>query len=99
MSGELPDAIGDLERGINRMEDELTNAALDVGREALALLHRVDLFAHSFLAGEMDGAAHDPVRVGLRGEHSPDARRLYLAGFALGWDSHRLKTRQLTQSG
>jgi hypothetical protein len=91
MSSELPDAIGDLEREIDRMDDELTHVALDVGRRSLAGLHREDRFARSFLAGEMDGASHDPVRVGLCGEHSANARRLYLAGFALGWDSHRIR--------
>ena len=91
MTGELPDAIAELERGIRRLEHELTDVALDAGRETLAQLPREDRFAHPFVAGEMDGASHDSVRVGLDDVRGPDAQRLYLAGFALGWDSHPVR--------
>jgi len=89
MASEMPGTIGDLERGIRRLEHQLTDVALDVGRKTLPRLHHVDHFTHAFVAGQMDGASHDSVRVGLADAHDPDAERLYLAGFALGWDTHQ----------
>ncbi len=91
MSSHLPRTIGDLERAISQMEDELTSAALTIGRETLTHLHREDRCAHPFLAGEMDGVSHDSLLVGLRDERGADAQLLYIAGFALGWDNRRLK--------
>ena len=87
MTNGLPDAIGDLERGISRMEHELTDVALDVGRETLARLRPADHHARPFVAGQMDGASHDSVRAGLDEVQGSRAQRLYLAGFALGWNS------------
>ena len=90
MTSELP-AIRTLERGISRLEHEMTDVALAVGRETLALLRREDHFALPFIAGALDGASHDSVRVGLDDVDGPDAERLYLAGFAQGWDGRRVR--------
>jgi hypothetical protein len=90
MTSELPDAIGELERGIGRLEHELTDVALDVGRQTLPRLRHEDHFALPFVAGHIDGASHDSVRVGLDEVQGSRAQRLYLAGFALGWDGRRV---------
>jgi hypothetical protein len=88
MISELPGTIGELERGISRLEHQLTDVALDVGRKTLPRLHREDHFTRPFVADQMDGASHHSVRLGLDDMRGLDAERLYLAGFALGWDSH-----------
>ena len=88
MISDLPEAIGELERGISRLEHQLTDVALDIGRKTLRRLHREDQFTRPFVAGQMDGASHDSVRLGLEDVRGTDAERLYMAGYALGWDSH-----------
>lgn len=91
VTSEMPDDIRKLELGISRLEHQLTDVALDVGRRTLTLLQREDHFARPFVAGAMDGASHDSVRVGLDGLQDPSAQLLYLAGFAQGWDGHRAR--------